>query len=545
MPMAYSLPIYRMFICAIIAVLLFDFTVPTFADDSIISVIQTHTHIQLDEATVTKGYTVQSADNAFTLSFPPGVLTEETAVDIEMVANMEMPWRIQRISAVYQFDFSNKNTYNDTKPFFVQIALPPINTLAQIFYYDTSSNTWKSLPTQHAPDGSFVKSAIHLPYARVAAFHYPDVLAAGEASWYAHKKGHYAASPDFPRGSRVRVHNLTNGKFVDVTINDYGPDRMRHPNRVIDLEKTAFKRIAPLGAGLVHVRVEPLAVASVGSAILGIPAEGIGATPQIASRAALVMDEESGDILYEKNADAPLPIASLTKLVAVRVFLDTRPSLNTVVSYNIQDERFNHQYVDSPFEAARLKVKNGETMTIEDLLYASLVGSANNTVESLVRISGLTREEFIRRMNDSAVLWGARTAHFDDPTGLSPNNVSSARDFAIIAKEAFRNPIIQKASVTKQYVFATINTKKRHVIKNTNSLVSSGVFELTGSKTGYLHEAGYCLIARMPYRSKMIIAIAFGDIARQKNNAQIAALLSYGKAIVQQKAIRNKVASQE
>lgn len=542
--MTLSMHIYRFFILAIIFAFLCEGINPAFAQETASFDPSNISHSTIDSETAAKGYEAVSVDGVFKLSCAPGVISVETAVDIEKIADADMPWRLQRVSDTYQFDFSNKKAYNGAKPFVIQIATAPaIRTLVQIFYYDTTRQTWKPLPTQSASDGSFVRATIHLSYARVAAFRYPDVLAAGEASWYAHKKGAYAASPDFPRGSRVRVHNLSNGKYVDVTINDYGPDRTLHPNRVIDLEKAAFKRIAPLGTGLVSVRVEPLTIISVGAAVLGIPTEGIGSLPQITSKAALVIDEESGDILYEKNADEPLPIASLSKLVAVRVFLDTRPSLNTVVTYRIHDERLNRQYVDDPSQAARLKVKDGETVTIEDLLYASLVGSANNTIESLVRISGLTREEFIRRMNDSATLWGARTAHFDDPTGLSPKNVSSARDFAILAKEAFRNPIIQKASVTKQYVFTTLNTKKRHIIKNTNALVSSGALKLTGSKTGYLHEAGYCLIARMNYQSRTIIALAFGDSVKQKNTAHIATLLQYGKAFAQQKSLAQKIAA--
>lgn len=519
-------------------------THPVIAQEAVSHDPSNISHISLDSETVAKGYEAKSPDGAFKLSLTPGLISEPTAIDIQTISGMEMPWRMERVSNVYQFELSNKRAYDGSRPLSLQIATSSaVRTLTHIFIYDGVGHVWESLPTQSAPDGSFVRAPIHLAYARVAVFSYPDILAMGDASWYAHKKGNYAASPDFPKGSRLRVYNTSNGKYVDVTINDYGPDRARHPNRVIDLEKAAFKSIASLGAGILRVRIQPLFIPSIGSTMLGIPTEGIGTQPNISSKAAIVMDEESGDMLYEKNADEPLPIASLSKLVAVRVFLDTRPSLNTVVTYSIRDEHLNREYVDNPSEAARLKVKDGETMTIEDLLYASLVGSANNTIESLVRISGMSRKEFIQKMNDSAILWGARTAHFDDPTGLSPKNVSSARDFAILAREAFRNPIIQKASVTKQYVFSTLNTKKRHIIKNTNSLVSRGAFELTGSKTGYLYEAGYCLIARMKYQSRTIMVIALGDQGREKNIDHIVALLQYGKVLAQKNATAHKVAA--
>jgi D-alanyl-D-alanine carboxypeptidase (penicillin-binding protein 5/6) len=86
--------------------------------------------------------------------------------------------------------------------------------------------------------------------------------------------------------------------------------------------------------------------------------------------------------------------------------------------------KYNHLYV-TPGQEARLRVKDGETMTINDLLYSALVGSANNAVESLVRVSGLSRDQFVERMNSQAKTWGATNTKFIEPSGLAPENVSS------------------------------------------------------------------------------------------------------------------------
>ena len=83
-------------------------------------------------------------------------------------------------------------------------------------------------------------------------------------------------------------------------------------------------------------------------------------------------------------------------------------------------------------------------MTVEDLLYSTLVGSANNTAESLVRASGLSRAEFVARMNSMAKELGAYNTRFVEPSGLSPDNVSSAYDYAIISREIFKNSLIEK-----------------------------------------------------------------------------------------------------
>ena len=127
----------------------------------------------------------------------------------------------------------------------------------------------------------------------------------------------------------------------------------------------------------------------------------------------------------------------------MKVFLDTKPSLNNVVTYSVKDEEYNYEYCKK-WESARLKVDDGDTLTIEDLIYSSLVGSANNSIETLVRVSGMNRNDFIKKMNETVRLWGANSTSFEEPTGLSPNNVSSASDYAIITKEVFKHPIIQK-----------------------------------------------------------------------------------------------------
>lgn len=483
--------------------------------------------IRLDAVTISKGYTVTAFDESLKLSLVPGILSEATNVSIEEVLDMDMPWQLERISPIYQFEFLNKSAYDDSNPFYIQFQTTQQSAnYKQVFFYDKNFNTWRPLPTEDFSEGSFVRSLIHLPYARIAVFAYPDILASGEASWYAHKKGMYAASTDFPRGSRLRVRNNENGKHIDVIVNDYGPDRSRFPNRVIDLEKEAYARIAPLGSGVTSVSIEPLHIAGTGS--FGIPPKGAGIEPIIASKSAIVVNEQSGKTVFEKNADEVLPIASLTKLVAIRVFLDAHPKLEDVVAYRVSDEQYNYQYVDRPSEIALLRVKDGETMTVEDLVYSALVGSANNAVESLVRVSGMSRDAFILEMNMFAKKLNLSSVHFEDPAGLSPANVSSARDYIKLARETLSHPTIEKASITKQYVFSTLNTGEKHTIKNSNRLLAAGL-AVTGSKTGYLNEAGYCLITRIKTAEGSFIALALGDTSKDSNTAYIRELLRFGE----------------
>jgi D-alanyl-D-alanine endopeptidase (penicillin-binding protein 7) len=486
--------------------------------------------IQLDEPTIARGYTVSAFNSALKLSLVPGILSGPTAVEvIELHEEMPWPWSLDRLSAVYQFEFKNKAAYDHSRPFYIQLSYEiPSNYYKQVFFYDKNYRTWRPLPTRDFPRKKFVRSLIHLPFARIAVFAYPDILAQGRASWYRHKGGLFAASPDFPRGSRLRVWLADGSRFVDVDINDYGPDRSQHPNRVLDLDSVAFSQLAKLSQGMVNIRIEPLYIAPIDGRRLNVPATGVGTTPKITAAAGIVMERNGGRVLWQKNSTTTRPLASLTKMVAVKVFLDTRPSLNRVVAYSKKDEEYNYKYCHK-WESARLRLSEGETLTVENLIYSSLVGSTNNTVETLVRVSGLSRDQFIAKMNQIVRSWGATTTHFVEPTGLAPENVSSAADYAIITMEVLKNPIIAKVSHTPIYEFYTINKHIKHRLKNTNYLIRLGKYNIISSKTGYLNEAGYCLMTTVGAdNGREIIVVTLGASTRDLSFIETENLIKYG-----------------
>ncbi|MCF7860153.1 serine hydrolase [Patescibacteria group bacterium] len=435
------------------------------------------------------------------------------------------PWNYQPLSEVYQFDFADRGkAYNNAKPIHLEITYDQVNgNYKQLFFYDGTHKLWRPLPSVDDPVKRVVSAYIHLSYARVALLSTDELMTVGDASWYRFKGGLFAASPDFKAGTILKVTNLENGKSVDVTVNDYGPDRRLHPDRVIDLDAVAFTKIASLGDGLVRVKIEPKKFVSTDDEN---KIKAAGDKPEINSKAAIVIRESDGQILFNKNASSTAPLASLTKLIAAQVFLDTKPSLDKVVSYSYQDEKYNYEYC-KPWESARLRVKEGETMTIGDLLYSSLVGSANNAIESLVRVSGISRTDFIARMNAQAKAWGAVSTHFVEPTGLSPDNVSSPLDYAIMTKEIFKNPLLQKISTTPRYSFSTISSKVKHTLTNTNTLLLSGKYQISGSKTGYLDEAGYCLMTRVDTPAGKLIVVNFGAESKNNNFQDNATLLNY------------------
>ncbi len=442
-----------------------------------------------------------------------------TALEDKVVA----PWEYTALTPLYQISLPADKLAKG-KTYSVEIAYSKTDSnYKKAFYFDKVKNLWKPLPTTDNPKTNKVKVEIPFTSVRLAVFSHNTILTVGKASWYSYKKGLFAASPDFAKGSILRVYNTDNGKFVDVTINDYGPVRSTHPGRVVDLDKVAFKKIAATSAGTINVRIEVLK--SVGKDLNQslIPAS----EPTVSAWSAVVVRESDGKILWDKNSQKVSPLASLTKIIAAQVFLDTNPTLSSVVTYLKQDEDYNYLYC-KPGESAKLTVKDGETMTLQDLLYSALVGSANNAVESLVRNSGLTRDEFIAKMNDKVHEWGATSTSFVEPTGLSEKNMSSPSDYAIITKEAFVNPLIKKISITTSYTFSTINTKVKHTIKNTDKLITSGKYDIIGSKTGYLNEAKYCLMTRVKTALGNLIVVNFGSDNKTANFSDNEKLINYG-----------------
>jgi len=475
--------------------------------------------------------TAQAAvSSSLNINYHPQAFTAPVSLQSQTLTESEnLPWEWEPLTSAYEYKFVTDGIYDPSRPLEVKINYSEKNNyLKQIFTYDSLAQVWQPLTTVDLPFEQAVKATINSTSGRLIVLANPDILTVGTASWYKFKNGLFAASPDFAKGTVLRVYNLDNNKFVDVTINDYGPERAKHPDRVVDLDKVAFEKIANPGSGLAKVKIEPLKV------VVPIEKKLLAQNtswPNLTASSAVIMLEKGNQVLWDKQATAITPLASLTKLVAAKVFLDTKPDLKKVVSYKVQDEKYNYQYC-RPGESARLTVKDGDTLTIENLLYSALVGSANNAVESLVRVSGLNRQDFIAKMNEMVRNWGASTTSFIEPTGLSAKNVSSPLDYAIITKEVLADALIKKISITERYTFKTINTKKSHTINNTNQLIKTKKYPVSGTKTGYLDEAGYCLMTRVETPRGNLVVVNFGSKSKAANFFDNEQLLRYGLRLV-------------
>ena len=204
----------------------------------------------------------------------------------------------------------------------------------------------------------------------------------------------------------------------------------------------------------------------------------------IRSKAALAVDVEKGDILFEKNMKEPFPIASLTKLMTALVFLEQNSNLNDSATITFEDAKF----------AGKSSLWIGETLTLRDLLHASLTCSNNRVTKTLARVSGLSSEDFVARMNQKAKEIGLENTCFYEPTGLDVNNKSTAVDCARLLSFALMDSVSASVTSKKTYSFTSVYKKRKrsHQIVNTNRLLLSSL-NVKGGKTGYNGASGWCL----------------------------------------------------
>lgn len=222
------------------------------------------------------------------------------------------------------------------------------------------------------------------------------------------------------------------------------------------------------------------------------------------ARAALVMDVASGEVLYEKDAEAAYPIASLTKLVTAMTVIDRKEDMDEIITILAEDD---------PKEG-RAVFPEGERFTRRELLEGLLVGSVNIAGNALARESG--GQEFIRAMNERARRIGMSQATFVDPTGLNSQNQASAHDVALILRTALSYPEIREITHKDKIELRGRATNKPYVIKSTNLLLDSflnqGPYQILAGKTGSLREAGFCLAqATRDKQGHEVIAVVLGS----------------------------------
>lgn len=229
-----------------------------------------------------------------------------------------------------------------------------------------------------------------------------------------------------------------------------------------------------------------------------------GDDPHLHSSAALVMDASSSNVLYARKADVAMPIASITKLMTALVIADAGQPLDELLEVTAEDR--------SSGKGAFSRLSVGARLTRSDLLHLALMSSENRAAHALGRNYPGGEPAFVRAMNVRAGALSMTDTHFVDPTGLSSDNVASAADLAKLVAAASANALIREYSTDSHYSVRV----GRHVLefRNTDSLVSNPGWDIAVQKTGYITEAGRCLVMQAVIEDRPVVIVLLNSYGK-------------------------------
>ena len=230
---------------------------------------------------------------------------------------------------------------------------------------------------------------------------------------------------------------------------------------------------------------------------------------KVRSLKAIVVNQNTGEVIYEKKADARASIASLTKLMTAMVVLDSGMDLNKKITLTKADiDRVKRT-------TSRLPI--GAKLSRYELLKAALISSDNRAAFALSRSYPSGRKGFINAMNVKAIQLGMQNSQFRDPTGLDKRNISTAKDLLKLVRAAYQYSVIRELTTTPSESIKIGNKRNSIGFNNTNPLVRKGVWDIGLSKTGFIREAGRCLVLQTVIDGEPIIIVllnSYGKLTR-------------------------------
>jgi serine-type D-Ala-D-Ala endopeptidase (penicillin-binding protein 7) len=235
---------------------------------------------------------------------------------------------------------------------------------------------------------------------------------------------------------------------------------------------------------------------------------GVMSHLSVKSAAALVLDQDAQQVLYAKNIDDVMPIASLTKLMNAMVVLESGAPLEERIAVATED-------VDD-LKHTRSRLKIGTVLTRGELLKLALMASENRAAAALARSYPGGTPAFVAAMNLKARELGMLHTRYVDGTGLSSENVSTAQDLARLAAAAYRQPLIREHTTDTQHTVELANGRRLQY-SNSNRLVKNSDWHIGLSKTGFINEAGRCLIMQARIGTTPVIIVlldSWGKLTR-------------------------------
>jgi serine-type D-Ala-D-Ala endopeptidase (penicillin-binding protein 7) len=223
------------------------------------------------------------------------------------------------------------------------------------------------------------------------------------------------------------------------------------------------------------------------------------------SSAVMIVRQDDGSLLYSKNIETVVPIASITKLMTAMVVLDAKLPLDDYVIITTDD-------IDD-IKGTRSRLKVGSRLTRDDLLRLALMASENRAAAALTRAYPGGTPAFVAAMNEKAMELGMYRSRFVDGTGLSSENVSTARDLATMVKGAYQYPLIREYSTETAHTVTLANGRSLQY-RNSNRLVQNPDWHIGLSKTGYISEAGRCLVMQTVISATPLIIVLLDSWGR-------------------------------
>lgn len=260
-------------------------------------------------------------------------------------------------------------------------------------------------------------------------------------------------------------------------------------------KKTRYQRARARKARL---KLRRVALAKQRAIDLGEHYDG-SSMPQLASSKVLVVNQNTGEVKYAKNTNSPSPIASITKLMTAMVVLDSQQSLDEIIYISDDD-------VDR-IKGTRSRLPVGTSLSRADMLQLALMSSENRAAYALASNYPGGRSAFVKAMNTKALSLGLMNTRFAEPTGLMYQNVSTAEDLYRLVSAAHQYPVIRYATTAASYAVYINGREKPVEFRNTNSLVRGGEWDIGLSKTGFINEAGRCLVMQATLAGEPMIVV--------------------------------------
>lgn len=222
------------------------------------------------------------------------------------------------------------------------------------------------------------------------------------------------------------------------------------------------------------------------------------AQPNLQSNIVLIVDEKTGQVIYNKRADMQAPIASITKLMTAMVVLDAKPDMNAELSVAVEDL--------DVLKGTTSRLRIGMTFTRAEMLQMALMASENRAASALARAYPGGMVAAVAAMNAKARQLGMSNSKFFDPTGLNSDNVSTAQDLAKMVAAAQHYPLIHQYTTTASAAVEGWNGRELR-FSNTNPLVKNAAWNIGLSKTGFINEAGRCLVMEAKINQRPVIIV--------------------------------------